>query len=206
PQNAGLGEIPRPTVRDMSHRFSLESGWEKTGPGVTQMAIALRHRDLFGSVATLAGPLNMLYDNREGSYAADFDPATYCERTEYEPNMIIARFYFGLLRRRVKTFLRPVYGTGPEVIARVARDNPADLLAATELRPGELDIYVNYPARDNYNFDAQDQSFVWLAARRGIAVDLICVPRACHNLSYIEGAEPPAYQWLGRHILPPAPR
>ena len=133
--------------------------------GFGAMAIALKHRDLFGAVATLAGPLNMRYDNCEGRYGDDFDPATYRERTEYDPDMIIARFYFGLLRRRVKTFLEPVYGTGPDVIAKVARDNPADLLASTDLRPGELAIYVNYPGRDNYNFDAQDQSFAWLAAR-----------------------------------------
>ncbi len=174
--------------------------------GYGAMAIALKHRHLFGAVATLAAPLNLLYDNSEGSYHADFNPATYRERTEYDPNMIIARFYLGLLRRRVKTYLEPVYGTGPDVIAKVARDNPADLLSSTDLRPGELDIYVNYPGRDNYNFDAQAESFAWLAARRGIAVDLSSVPGAHHNLPYIEGAEPPAYQWLAQHILPPARR
>jgi poly(3-hydroxybutyrate) depolymerase len=174
--------------------------------GFGAMAIALRHRDIFGVVATLAGPLNMLYNNRASRYGDDFDPASYRERTEYDPNMTIARFYFGLLRRQVKTYLEPVYGTGPDVIAKVARDNPADLLSSTNLRPGELAIYVNYPVRDNFNFDAQDESFAWLAARRGVAVDLTQVPKARHNLSYIEGAELPAYQWLGRHMLPPIPR
>jgi S-formylglutathione hydrolase FrmB len=174
--------------------------------GYGAMAIALKHRDLFGAVATLAGPLNMLYDNVQGSYRAEFNPADYRERTEYEPDMIIARFYLGFLRRRVKTFLGPVYGTGPDVIARVARDNPANLIASTDLRPGELDIYVNYGGRDNYNFDSQDQSFAWLAARRGVAVELTCVPGAYHDLPYFEGAEPPAFHWLGQHLLPSAPR
>src|SRR6185437_1950937 len=132
--------------------------------GFGAMAIALKHRDIFGAVATLAGPLNMLYDDAKGSYGADFNPATYRHRTEYDPDMIIARFYSGLLRRRVKTFLEPVYGTGQAVIARVAGDNPVDLLGATDLRSGELAIYVNYPGRDNYNFDAQAQSFAWFAA------------------------------------------
>jgi hypothetical protein len=92
------------------------------------------------------------------------------------------------------------------MIAKVAHDNPADLLSTTDLRPGELAMYVNYPARDNFNFDAQDQSFIWLAAQRGIAVDVTQDPRGRHNLSYIERAEPPAYLWLGRHVLPPARR
>ena len=174
--------------------------------GYGAMAIAIRHRDRIGAVATLAGPLNLRYDTTSGRYGDDFDPATYRARTECDPNMVIARFYFGLLRRRVKTFLDPVYGSGPDLIARVAADNPADLLATTDLRPGELSIYANYPGRDNYNFDAQAQSFAWLAARRGIIVDLACLPRYCHTLTYIEAAEPAAYLWLGRHLLPPVAR
>ena len=69
-----------------------------------------------------------------------------------------------------------MYGSGPDMIARVARDNPADLLFSTGLQPGELALYVNYPGRDNYNFDAQAQSFAWLAAQRGIAVELADIP------------------------------
>ena len=80
--------------------------------GFGAMAIALKHRDLFGAVATIAGPLNMRYDNCEGRYSDDFDPATYRERTVYDPDLIVARFYFGLLRRRVKKYPRPVYGSG----------------------------------------------------------------------------------------------
>ena len=43
-------------------------------------------------------------------------------------------------------------------------------------------------------------------ANRDVAVNLTQVPKCHHDRSYIEGAEPPAYQWLGRHILPPARR
>ena len=174
--------------------------------GFGAMAIALKHRDLFGVIATIGGPLNMRYDNCEARYGDDFDPATYRERTEYDRDMIIARYYFGLRRRRVKTFLEPVYGPGPDMIAKVARDNPADLLSSTGLQPGDLAIYINYAGRDNYNFDAQDKSFAWLAARRGIAIDLVEVPRGRHDLLYIERAEPPTFLWLGQHILPPARR
>ncbi len=169
--------------------------------GYGAMAIALKHRDLFGVVATLAGPLNMRYDNCQGRYGDDFNPATFRMRLDYNPNMIIARYFFDLVTRRVKTYFRPVYGDDPGLIARVMRDNPADLLDSTNLRPGELAIYVNYPELDHYNFDAQDLSFVWLAARRGVHVDVTEVLGAGHNLAYIEDQEPVAYQWIGRHIL-----
>ena len=42
--------------------------------GYGAMAIAIKHRDIFGIVATIAGPLNMRYDNRRGVYGDDFDP------------------------------------------------------------------------------------------------------------------------------------
>ncbi len=174
--------------------------------GFGAMGLALKHRDFFGTVATLAGPLNMRYDTRQGRYGDDFSPATYRDRIEYDPDMLIARFYFGILRLYVKKYIKPVYGAGPDVLARIAHDNPADLLSTTCLRPGELAIFVDYPALDNFNFDAQGQSFVWLAARRGVAVDTNRAPHAHHDLFYIEAAEPRAYRWIGRHIIPPSRR
>ena len=66
----------------------------------------------------------------------DFDPAVYRERMAYDSNMLIAKYYFGVLRRRVKTYLEPVYGPGPDMIAKFARDNPADLLSTSGLQHG----------------------------------------------------------------------
>jgi S-formylglutathione hydrolase FrmB len=174
--------------------------------GYGAMGMALKHRDVFGVVATLGGPLNMRYYNIQGRYGDDFNPLTYRERTVYDPNEIIARYYAGLVRRKVKTFLNPVYGPDPGVIDRVTRDNPADLLNSTNLQPGELAIYVGYPGQDHYNFDAHDESFAWIAASRGVAVTLVRDPKGKHNLPYFEKAEPPAFEWLGRQLLPPIPR
>ena len=174
--------------------------------GFGAMSIALKHRDTFGAVATLAGPLNMRYYTEQGRYRDNFDPATYVARTEYKPNQVIAKFYFGFLRRKVKDFIEPVYGAGPDVLDRIMADNPADLLAATDLQPGQLQMYVNYAGLDNYNFDAQALSFVWLAEQRGVASDVVKVPRGRHNLPYIESQEPKGFDWLGQHLLPPVPR
>ena len=174
--------------------------------GFGAMGIALKHRDVFSAVATLAGPLNMRYYTAQGRYGDNFDPATYRTRTEYKPNQIIAKFYFGFLRRKVKDFIAPVYGTGPDVLAKIKRDNPADLLKSTDLQPGQLQMYVNYAGLDNYNFDAQALSFVWLAERRGVRSDVVKVPRGRHNLPYIESQEPKGLYWLGEHLLPPVAR
>ena len=45
--------------------------------------------------------------------------------------------------------------------------------------------------RDEYNFDAEDQSFAWLAAQRGIGVELTHVTGGHHDLrAHIEHAAP----------------
>ena len=171
--------------------------------GYGGMGLALKHRDVFGAVATLAGPLNMRYDNCEHNIREDFDPSTYRWKTTYDPDEVVARFYFGLKRSRAKKYLGPVYGEGTEVIAKVARDNPADLLFTTDLRPGELALYANFGAKDNWNFDAQDRSFAWLASRKGVDVTLVSVPKARHTLRYFRSQQRPAFTWLARHLLPP---
>jgi S-formylglutathione hydrolase FrmB len=174
--------------------------------GYGGMGLALKHRDVFGAVATLGGPLNMRYFNCEGRYRDDFNPATYRWKTEYDPDEVAGKFYFGLGRSRASKYLEPVYGRGPDVIDKIAQDNPADLLFTTDLQPDELAIYANYGGKDNWNFDAQDQSFAWLAAKKGVDVTLVEVPRGRHTLRYFRSQQRPAYLWLARHILPPSPR
>lgn len=174
--------------------------------GYGGMGLALKHRDVFAAVATLGGPLNMRYDTARGDIREDFDPATYRWKEEYDPDEVAGVSFFGLRRTRVGQVLGPVYGEGSAVIAQVVRDNPADLLASTGLKPGELAIYANYPAKDNWNFDAQDRSFAWLAKQQGVDVTLVRVPRARHNLRYFRTQQRPAFAWLAKQILPPRPK
>ena len=141
--------------------------------GYGAMSLAIRHRETIGAVATLAAPLNLRYANVDGDYFEDFDPATYRWMTRYDPDEVIGVY-----------LSRPPEGPGASVhqprlrrgrcgLDEIIRTNPADLLFSTDLRPGELAMYVHYPGRGEWNFDAQDQSFAWLAAQRGIAVTLV---------------------------------
>jgi S-formylglutathione hydrolase FrmB len=177
-----------------------------SGGGFGAMSIALRHREKFGVVATLAAPLNLRYWNCQGDYQADFDPATYRWRETYDPDEVVARFYFGLQPTRARKYIEPVFGSGPEVIARIVQLNPADQLFQTNLRPGELAIYVNYPGHDNYNFDAQAQSFAWLASLNGVCITLECDPCGRHNYAYFHANHIRAYRWLACQLPPPVDR
>ena len=171
--------------------------------GFGAMSLAIEHRDYFGAVATLAGPLNLRYFNCNEVYLEDFNPLTYRWKTQYDPREVIGVFYGGLMQVPARRFMEPVFGNGEAVASRIIRTNPADLIFTTGLQPGELAIYVNYPGRDNFNFDAQAESFQWLAAQRGIEVTLVRDPNAAHRLSYFRDNMRPAFIWLGQHLLPP---
>ncbi len=174
--------------------------------GYGAMGMALKHRDFFGIVATLGGPLNMLYSNCQGRYGDDFDPATYRERTEYDANEVIARYYFGLLRRKVKTFLDP----GLRRRSRGAHQDPPRQPG----RPPRLDRPAARRAGDLRRLPRPGQ----LQLRRPRPILRLARqpprrrrdpgprPQGRHNLPYFENAEPPAFEWIGRQLLPPAPK
>jgi S-formylglutathione hydrolase FrmB len=170
--------------------------------GLGALSIALRHRDYFGAVAGVAAPANLRYDTPDGN-RQNFDPATLRWKESYDPDQVMGVFRFGLRKTRARRYIEPVFGSGPDVTPQIASINPADLLFTTDLQPGELPIYLNYPGRDNWNFDAQAESFAWLASQRGVAVTLEKVPFAQHGLFYFATQHRPAFEWLAPHLLPP---
>jgi S-formylglutathione hydrolase FrmB len=179
--------------------FGLSAG------GFGAIGMGLKYRSFFGAVVTMAGPANMRYCTCSGDCLAEFDPVTYRWSEGFNPNQVVGRFYFGLKPVFAKKYARPIFGSGPAVAGRLRRENPADLLFTTDLQPGQLDIYMNVPGRDNYNFDDQARSFAWLAAQKGVQVTVEADPKGRHNLPYFRNNHVSAYRWLSQHLLPPAP-
>jgi hypothetical protein len=175
-----------------------------SGGGFGGMSIAIRRRDLFGAVATLASPVNVRYDDiRPKGPRENFNPATYRWKEGYDPDEVYAVFYFGLQRSRARKYIEPVLGDGPQVTEMLRALNPADLIFTTGLKPGELAIFCHFGGRDNWNFDAQAMSLAWLAASRGVHVELASAPLASHSIHYFKDNQDEAYRFLGRHLLPP---
>lgn len=175
-----------------------------SGGGLGASSIAMRHPDVFGAVAVLSAPLNLRYTTCGGDIREDFDPATFRWKTEYDPDEVVGVFDFGLKRVRARGHIAPVFGDDPAAVyARVTAINPADLLFTAAPAPGRPAMFVGYGGRDNWNFDAQAESFLWLARQRGFPVDSERFPRGRHNLPYFRRADDAAFCWLASHLLPP---
>lgn len=174
--------------------------------GMGAASIGLRHPEIFGAVATIGAPLNIRYDTCSGDYRENFDPARFRWKQSYDPDQIVARFYFGLWRVRADKYIAPVFGDDlPNVPGRTSLMNPAELVVGSQVAPGYPFFYVNYGGKDNYNFDAQAESFVYFARQRGIPIDIDVDPKGRHDLPYFNRNHALAYRWLARHILPPTP-
>jgi enterochelin esterase-like enzyme len=137
--------------------------------------LAIKHRNQFGAVIGIMPPLNTRYTDNRGNTHADFHPSTLRTVEVYRPNQVLASFYCGLVTVRQGKIIAPVFGEGPDVIKRIAAENPVEMLTTFDVKPGELEMFVGCGDRDEFNFDAQVDSFVYLAKKRGLDVAAVKV-------------------------------
>ncbi len=143
--------------------------------------LGIKHKADFGVVAGVMPPLNLRYADCYGRTDTDFNPNCFSTLNEYRPNATVAKFACGLVTIRQRQLIAPVFGEGPDVIAKVTAENPAEMIVAHNIKPGDLEMFVGYAQRDEFNFDAHAESFAYLAKARGLTVNTVMVPGGKHN-------------------------
>src|SRR5262249_29882748 len=94
----------------------------------------------------------------------------------------------------------PLYGHGPEAIEGMSSINPLELMERTNLRPGELNLYIAYGGLDEYNVKAQVEGFLAFARGRGLEITVDYDPRGRHDLATGMRQLPRALAWAAEHI------
>ena len=94
----------------------------------------------------------------------------------------MAKFY-GLITVRQKQLAWPLFGKDREAIARIAEENPVEMLERLNIRPGELDMFIAYAGRDEFNIEAQVESFLYAARPRGLTIEVAYDPNGHHTPS-----------------------
>ncbi len=171
--------------------------------GFAAFNIGIRHRYAFGIAIGIHPPLNLRWMDDKGGYMAKFDPHHWGWRTEIHPRETIARF--GLNRVLLKDFLYPCFGPGEEALMEISRENPIELIDRTCLRNGELAMFVGYAGCDEFNLDAQVESFLYLCKFRGLGVGVSYLPEGTHNRETAMKFLPDVFRWLGPQLAPFAP-
>lgn len=142
---------------------------------------AFKYRDRFKVVVGIFPPVNTRWENCKGRYRANFDPNDWNFRTNYnKPCEPVARFY-GFLTIRLGTILRPLYGRDRDIADRVAAENPLELMVGKDIKNGEFAMFIAYGGKDEFNMDAQVESFLYVAKQRGIDITVAYDPKGRHD-------------------------
>jgi poly(3-hydroxybutyrate) depolymerase len=161
--------------------------------------LGIRHRDAFGIVAGIFPPLNLRWQDSHGNPRAKFDPRCWSWRTSFdEPREVIARF--GLATVRLGDLIGPVFGEGDAATAEIIQNNPIELVDRTRLRNGELQMFIGYAGADEFNVDAQVESFLYLCKHRGIGVCVAYDPRGHHNSATAAEFAPAFFEFLSQRL------
>jgi S-formylglutathione hydrolase FrmB len=163
--------------------------------GSAAFAHAIRHRDRIKVAVGFHPPLDLRYVCRRGQYRTRFVPERASVRRRFHGHEPLGRRRLFVLR--YGDLFAPMFGRAPDALAAISGINPAELLDATDLQPGELDLYVAYGGRDEFNIAAQVESFLWRARRRGIDVGVCYDPNGRHDLATSERMMPHVLRWVG---------
>lgn len=175
------------------------TGISMGGFGAFNMAI--KRRDRFHIVLGMLPALNVRWVDSQGNYRGKFSPGNWGWReTPADPNEIIGSLLGGLISFRVKDFIFPAFGTGWEGLERASAENPIELVDRLHLKNGDLDMFVGYAGRDEFNLDAQAESFLYLCELRGIKVSVYYDPKGTHSAATATKMAPFMIDWLGERL------
>ncbi|MBY0230123.1 MAG: esterase family protein [Gemmataceae bacterium] len=175
-------------VWDFLHReFPLREGRESKAiigvsmGGSAAMRLGIAHKDRVKCVLAVMPLLNLRYADCRGEYRTPFDPACTSFQDRYKGWDALGRRRIFVLRN--KDLYTPLFGKGQEVVDGMSRLSPIEQVMRGELAPGELDLYVGWGAKDEFNVAAQCESFLHEARRRGIEVAAEVDPKGRHDVA-----------------------
>jgi hypothetical protein len=166
---------------------------------------AIKYPNCFGVVVGVFPPLNLRWQDCHGRYRGNFDPDCWGWRTDFRHRRtVIARF--GGIPVHMRALLNPLYSRrNPETLPAVIRNNPVEMLDLYDVQPGQLEMYVAYGSKDQFNIDAQVESFLFVARQRGLEVSVGYEPNGRHNRTTAKKFQPGIIAWLGPRLAPYAP-
>jgi S-formylglutathione hydrolase FrmB len=167
--------------------------------------LAIKYRDVFGVVVGIFPPLNTRWIDCHGRYMRNFDPNCWDWRTDFSHGREIVGRFYGVVTVRLKHVVEPLFGSGPETAELVSRENPVEMLDHYCVGPCDLAMFVAYGGRDQFNIDAQVESFLFVARERGLPVAVVYDPAGKHDLATAQRLLPAVLDWLNPRLAPFSP-
>jgi S-formylglutathione hydrolase FrmB len=210
-QGAWEDYITQDVVGFLESRFPIRSGrdahvlagWSMGGFG--SYNIGMKHPDLFRSLVGIYANLNLRYVDCDGHWGTDFDPQRTAWLTDLKWRYILGAYPRYGFPVNAGTVFFPAWGRGRQAIERMSQENPVELLDRRDVRPGQYELFVAYGGKDEYNVDAQIDSFLYRAHQKAIDVWVRYNPEGHHATEYVNECMPDVLHALGdrlRRLLP----
>jgi pimeloyl-ACP methyl ester carboxylesterase len=169
--------------------------------GAGAFALAIKHRDRVKIAIGFMPALNVRWVDCHDKYNRPFDPCCWGWRTKLNECEVIGR-PAPFLKMRFKVLFDPLIGRGCDAIAELSRINPIEIMDEYDLRDGELDLFIGYGGKDEFNIPAHVESFLYRAKERGVTVGVTYDPNGHHNLASGKKLLPPALEWIAPLVEP----
>jgi len=167
--------------------------------------LAIKYRKEFRVVVGIMTPLNWRYQDCDDRYIGDFDPACFNYADRYRPHSTIACF-FKVIHIQQRHLIEPLFGKNrQEVVRSISRENPIEMLETYSVEPGELAMFIGSAGKDEFNLDAQIDSFMFVARQRGIEATVVLEPDGRHNSATGLKILPEFCKWITPLIKPYSP-
>lgn len=174
--------------------------------GFAAFNLGFKHKDRFGVLIGIHPPLNLRYADCRGRTRTDFDPNCFSLTDRYRPFAPVAQFYGGLITIRQRRILAPVFGEEPNVVGRVALQNPYEMLDTYNIKPGDFSMFIGYGNEDEFNFDAHCESFLYKTRQMGIRVYSVKVIGGHHDRATALKMLPTLGEWITPVVGPYSPK
>jgi len=168
--------------------------------GGAAIGLAIKYKERFKTAVGLMPLVNIRYvDCQAGTAPTSSRNAGRCASASTAPS---AR-QTADVHARFNTLFAPLYGRGEKAICGMSEINPMEIMEREELRNGELNLYIAYGGKDQFNIAAQVESFLYRARERGIDVTVDYDPDGRHDLATGLRMFPRAVAWSSAHASTP---
>ena len=162
----------------------------------------IKYRDRFRIVIGVFPAVNLRWVDCHQHYERKFDPDCWGWRSRLKPLEVVGR-PAGPFKVRAGEFFGSVTGLRPDAIELLSSFNPIELIDRYGLKDGELSMYIGYVGRDEFNIDAQVDSFLYFAECRGIHITTDFDPCGHHNVQGGLKLLPNILTWIAPQVPPP---
>ena len=175
--------------------------------GRAAFANVIKYRDRFKVAVAVFPPLNLRWISCRGRYMDNFDPCCWGWRTDFSRgHEVVGRFYGVVVVRLWRTVYPLVGRNNPDTLNFVIAANPIEMLDLYDIKPGDVELYVAYGGKDEFNIDAQVESFLYRAREKNLAVGVGYSPNGRHNVRSAMKLLPGMIDWLRVRLEPYSPR